>query len=80
MKQFQVFKVEYLSFLLGITTNEFHRDIKPMILKEFRTELNKLSINNPDIGLDIDFHIYLSDPQDVTRFIATNVHLDSYKN
>lgn len=75
---FKIYSVKYLADLLNITESNFHRDIKPMILRDFKTELINDGIKNPDIGLDEDNKIYLVHPQDPTSYIITNLKIFDY--
>jgi hypothetical protein len=75
---FQVYDSEYLANLLGITAREFHRKIKPMIRKDFESELNELGVENPDIGLDSEKLIYLVDPRDHSVYYETRLSISAY--
>ncbi len=57
---FKVYSIKYLADLLEITESDFHREIKPMILRDFKKELNDNGIKNPDIGLDEDYRCICS--------------------
>lgn len=50
-----------LGKIFGVTPRQFHREIKTYIVNDFKPELKEKNINNPDIGLDSDNYIYLSD-------------------
>lgn len=63
------FKVERL---------DFHRRIKPIIINDFKSELNKLGIKNPDIGLDEKDFIILGDPLSHVKIIETKLHISTY--
>ncbi len=43
---------KYLAQKLQIERRKFHREIKPLILRDFKKELQKINVENPDIGLD----------------------------
>ena len=56
----------------------FHRRIKPIIINDFKSELNKFEIKNPDIGLDEKDFIILGDPLNHNNIIETKLHISAY--
>jgi hypothetical protein len=75
---FRTYSIKYLADLLEITESDFHRDKKPMILRDFKKELNDSGIKNPDIGLDEDNKVYLVHPQDYTSYVITDLKIFDY--
>jgi len=75
---FKVYDSRYLASLLDITEREFHRNVKPIIVADFRVELRQNGIQNPDIGLDDLNNLYLVDPLDISNFIFTELNIESY--
>lgn len=75
---FKVYSIKYLADLLELTESDFHRDIKPLILRDFKKELNDNGIKNPDIGLDEDYEMYLVHPLDTTNYIITDTKIFDY--
>lgn len=63
---------------LGVDREDFHRRIKQIIIKDFKKELMEIGIRNPDIGLDENDNIYLSDPRDHSNVIPTNLNISAY--
>ena len=72
------FTSEELSLLLGISEEEFHRKVKKMIKRDFKSELKELNVNNPDILLDENQIMRLADPRDHSNFYTTNLDINSY--
>ncbi len=58
---------------------DFHREIKPFIIKDARLsgDLKKLKANNPDIGIEDD-SIYLRDPRNHKKWIKTDLNINNY--
>ena len=75
---FRIYSIQYLAYILGITESEFHRDIKPSKLFEYKNELRNMGIDNPNIGLDKDFNIFYVDPTNSNFYFATNINIVSY--
>jgi len=69
---------EELSQLLGISTEKFHREVKKLIKRDFKTELRALEIDNPDIFLNRDNHIRLVDPRNHSNYYDTNLDINLY--
>lgn len=69
---------KYLASKLGIERRKFHREIKPIIVSDFKNELQKFKVENPDIGLDENDNIYFLDPKDHSRMIETNLSIFAY--
>ncbi len=65
-----------LDRMLGV---DFHREIKPFILKDARKlgYLQNFPSTNPDIGLE-DKIIYLRDPRNHKKWIATDLDISTY--
>jgi len=61
----------------GVNKRVFHRQIKTYIVIDFKKELDALNISNPDIGLDFQNNIYLSDTNH-TQIIPTNLNISDY--
>ena len=72
------FDENYLAKKLKTDRRKFHREIKPIIINDFKDELKKAGIRNPDIGLDENEFIYLADPVDHTKAIETKLKLSTY--
>lgn len=68
---------EYLAELLGVESHVFHREIKPLIIMDFREELRSKNIKNPDIGLDDQKMIVLASPDHLTS-ISTEISIFDY--
>jgi len=74
------YDIKYLAKLLNVSEREFHSQIKPLIVRDFQSELKRMGVKNPDILLDENHLIYLADPTNhkVPSPIATNVEIFSY--
>lgn len=48
---------------LGVSQEDFHRDIKPEILKQFKKESKQIGAKNPNIGVDDSGNIVLQHPE-----------------
>lgn len=59
-KDVKFYDENYLAKKLGIERRKFHRDIKPIIIADFKEIINELGCDNPDIGLDSSNNLYLS--------------------
>jgi len=70
---------KHLASILKVDRRYFHREIKPLIIRDFKTELKQKSIENPDIGLDKNGCIYLIDPRNSKIYVETKLPIDSYK-
>jgi hypothetical protein len=70
-----------LAILLGISEEDFHREIKPLIKRQFKEELLKImdKTDNPDIWLDYDNNIVLVNPKDMNKQYPTGISIFSYK-
>lgn len=66
-----------LARVFGVTRREYHREIKTYIMSDFRDELNEIDINNPDIGIDENNFLYLSDSKH-EKIIPTNLTVEDY--
>lgn len=66
-----------LGRIFGVSRREYHRQIKPFIVSDFKDELNEMHINNPDIGIDENKFIYLSDSNH-KKIISTNLTIEDY--
>jgi len=58
---------------------DFHREIKPFIVKDARIFgfLKKLRAGNPDVGLEDDI-IFLRDPRNHKLIVKTTFDINSY--
>ena len=65
--------------IFGVCRRDYHRYIKTYIVSDFRQELNELNINNPDIGIDDNRYLYLSDSNHEI-IISTNLTIEDYKD
>ena len=54
----------FLAEFLGISPEVFHKKVKQLIKKDFKRELEKLNIDNPDILLDEKGYMKLQHPED----------------
>ena len=68
---------EALATKFGVNRREFHRNIKTYIVSDFKQELDGKNISNPDIGLDAQNNIYLSDTNH-DEIIVTNLNVTDY--
>lgn len=68
---------EELAKKFGVSKREFHREIKTYIVTDFRKELDDNNISNPDIGLDSNNNIYLSDTNH-TVIMETELNVSDY--
>jgi hypothetical protein len=75
---FRNFSIQYLADLLEINERIFHREVKPLILADFKTELKNIKVQNPDLGLDEDYKIYLVDPRNSLNYIETGISIFDY--
>ncbi len=75
---FKIYPIKYLASLLNISEKDFHRNLKPVIVADFRIELEDKGIRNPDIGLDNQNIVYLVDPSDITNFVFTKLDINIY--
>jgi len=55
------YSTEFLARKFKVDRRKFHREIKQIIINDFKKELQKEGIKNPDIGLDENENIYLAD-------------------
>lgn len=62
---------------LGTTVNDFHKNIKPLMKKDFGQEMKKIGTTNPDILIDNTGNIVLKNPAS-GKTILTGVPLRSY--
>lgn len=69
---------DYLAKLFGTDCRTFHRTIKPIILQDNIDILKKSNSENPDIGIDADFNIYLR-PTNGSEVINTGLKVSDYK-
>jgi hypothetical protein len=67
-----------LSQRLGISRVDFHRKIKPLIVRDFKDELKLLKVDNPDIGLDEKAQIVLAHPANHLIAIHTGLSIYDY--
>jgi hypothetical protein len=72
-----IYDEDYLANKLGISRRDFHRSIKPFIIRDFKKELHEGAIHNPNIGLDKEGFIYLVDPRDKTIYLETKLSIYS---
>jgi hypothetical protein len=68
-----------LAGLLEVSEEDFHREIKRRIKKDFESELDSIDIRNPDILLNEDYMIRLADPRDHVNYYDTGLDFLSYK-
>lgn len=68
---------EALAKKFGMSRRDFHRKIKTYIVSDFKKELDEKNISNPDIGLDSQNNIYLSDT-DHSEVIPTDLNVTDY--
>ncbi|HRI48666.1 MAG TPA: hypothetical protein PLW65_00680 [Pseudomonadota bacterium] len=68
---------EQLARKLGVGESQFHRQMKPAIVRDLAPEARKLGTKNPDIGVDSAGRVVLRNPKtgDTT---VTDVLLESY--
>lgn len=58
---------------------DFHRHIKPLIVADFKAELKKKGIENPDLYLDKNSKIYLVHPNNIRNYVETGLSIKEYK-
>ncbi len=68
------YKPTYLAELFGVTKEKFHKEVKPVIFSDFKKELQEFNIKNPDIGVDENNFVFLSNPNRTVE-IATNLKM-----
>ncbi|MDI9880318.1 hypothetical protein [Flectobacillus longus] len=76
--QYNYKTAQEIATLLQVTVEYFHRDIKLKIKQDFKSELKKAGIENPDILLSLDNFIRLAHPKDKDNFIDTELKLTDY--
>jgi len=64
---------------LETTVEDYHKNIKPLLKKDFSDEMKKIGSTNPDFSPDDDGNIMLKNPQ-TGKTISTKVPLSIYKN
>ena len=67
-----------LSNLLGISEEELHRKVKRLIKRDFKLELKRIGIKNPDILLNDDHLFSLADPRDHDKCFNTEISIFDY--
>ncbi len=75
---FTTYSTKYLATLLGITETDFHRLVKPIIKADFKEELAKKGFDNPNIGLNQNYKMYLVNSSDPGDYNATDVSIFDY--
>lgn len=76
--QYNYKTAQEIATLLQVTVEYFHRDIKLKIKQDFKSELKKAGIENPDILLSLDNFIRLAHPKYKDNFIDTELKLTDY--
>jgi hypothetical protein len=71
------YSTEFLAKKFKVDRRKFHREIKQIIINDFKRELLEEGIKNPDIGLDENNNIYLADSNHST-VIETNLNISAY--
>ena len=66
-----------LSKMLGTNKRDYHKNIKPLMKKDFAQEMKKLNTTNPDFGITREGMIKLRNPK-TKKEIETDVPLSSY--
>ncbi len=66
-----------LAKTLGTSVKNFHRNIKPGIIKDFSKEIKRIGARNPDIGITEAGHIAFRNPKTGKTFI-TDVMMEAY--
>jgi len=74
---FTVYDADYLGEKLGMDRRKFHREIKSRIISDFQKELQDIGIRNPDIGLDNNDIIYLTDATH-RKIYKTDLNINTY--
>ncbi len=67
-----------LAAILGISVEEFHRNTKKLIKRDFKKELEIMHVTNPDILLDENMKMAIADPRDHTNFFVTDLEISAY--
>ena len=63
---------------LGTTVADYHKNIKPLMKKDFAAEMKKIGTTNPDFSPDALGNVMLKNPQ-TGKVITTNTPFDLYK-
>lgn len=66
-----------LAKILNTTVKDYHDNIKPVIKKQFKTEMDKIGSTNPDIGYDVDGNLLLKNPSN-GKEINTNFPISAF--
>lgn len=72
------YKPDELAAIFGIDILSFHRKVKPIIISDFKKELSERNIKNPDIGIDENERIYLTNVEHTVIF-DTELTVNDYK-
>ncbi|MDI1316266.1 hypothetical protein [Flavobacterium sp.] len=75
---FKFYSKEEISDLLNVDGEEFHREIKKIIKADFKAELKRINVTNPDILLDDKYKMRLADPRDHNNFYDTDLEIHEY--
>ncbi|NAS12392.1 DUF6443 domain-containing protein [Poritiphilus flavus] len=77
-KDFKFPEAKEISKILGVDVNTFHKEIKPLIKKDFKNELRKIESTNPDVGIDKSGNLVLRNPKTGKTFF-TGLPIDIYR-
>lgn len=71
------FDKAHICAVLGCSEDDFHRNVKADIVRDFINKIAAKGLANPDIGVDDAGNVVFRDPRD-GRCVFTDVPLDSY--
>jgi hypothetical protein len=78
MSKLVYYSSQELAKILKVSEEDFHRQTKRLIKKDFENELKKIAVTNPDILLNENKIIFLADPRDHNNFVNTNLSIFDY--
>ena len=80
-KKLRKLSADEIAELFEVDAKHFHRVIKYRIKKDFKAELKKMDIDNPDILLCSENNIWLANPSNSIhpKPFETKMHYSTYK-
>ena len=75
---FRYYSKEELAKLLGVSVEDFHRYAKRCVKSDFKSELQAIEVDNPDIWLNKDYEMRLVDPGDSSNYHDTSLDFRLY--
>ncbi len=64
--------------VLSVDKRVFHKSVKPQIVRDFRQDLTKTGVRNPDIGMNNNGNIVFRDPRTGDTVLETDIPLAWY--